>query len=134
MQNENDTSNFELEGVTTEQSFLPEEMPVASEGNFLVKNTSSKSATIYLQEVFFKENTELQPIRDFSIYSDDKELENPFTVDPGSNLRFRVTYPFRNIKVNSKLTYHVYLKAEINGKAYEAKAELIFMVEDNKSF
>lgn len=134
MQTESDTSSFKLEGLITEKSFFPGEMPVASEGNFLLKNTSSKPVAVHIREVFFLENAEMQKIKNFSIYSSDRELENPFTVDADATLRFRITYPFRNIKINSKQKYHVYLKTEFNEEIYEAKSELIFVIETNKSF
>jgi hypothetical protein len=122
--------NIRFEGVAVQQSFLPNEAHVASEAKFILENKLSQPVKVDIKNVFFVDGNKKENIEKYHLYANDNELNNHFTLKENTSLKFRITFPNRNIHIKVGNNFELGVSALINGKEFNTNSKLNFVVED----
>jgi hypothetical protein len=117
-------NNLIVEGKPVDYIFFPGEQPLVSHGEFRFENKTSKAKTCAIKACAFSENGALVPVESFWIYAGETLLEREVTLPATSELRFRVTFPAREVHVGSRFKYEVRLTVECQGKHYVAASKV----------
>lgn len=118
-----------LIGLETHYYFRKKDNFDVSHANFKARNEGNSSKQIFITVCEFNENGKSEKLNKFYLYSEQDEIKNPFVLEPGEDLVFRITFPFHPVNPLDRKKYQLVVHAKSDSKKIDAFADIVCFLD-----